>query len=254
MSDGERAASQYDAMAAYYSVNQGGGVCNSHYERPATIGLLGDVNGKDVLEVGCGTGVLTEWLLDHGARVKAFDVSPEMVRIAASRVGGRADLVIANLEQPLSFVADRSVDMVVASLVLHYVRDWAPVFAEFRRILRPGGHVVFSTHHPAMDWKLYSSENYFAVKQVTDTWGKDDWPREVTFWCRPLTAMTETISSAGFLIERLLEPGPTPELASLDPELDQKLRTAPDFLFFKLCAPAAGPADQPQGHWRPPED
>jgi ubiquinone/menaquinone biosynthesis C-methylase UbiE len=246
MRDGKRAASQYDSMAAYYSANQAGGVCNSLYERPATKALLGDVRGKQVLEVGCGTGVLTEWLLDKGARVTAFDVSPEMTRIARERLGGRTHLVVADLEEPLQFVADGSVDVVVASLVLHYVRDWAPVFAEFRRVLRPGGCVVFSTHHPAADWKLFSADNYFAVKQVTDTWGKGSQSHQVTFWCRPLSAMTEVISSAGFLIERLVEPLPTPEMASVDPEVDQKLQTAPDFLFFRLRA--AGPG--PSGGWQ----
>ncbi len=203
-----------------------------------------------MLDVCCGTGVLTEWLLDNGARVTAFDVSPEMIRIAQQRVGGRAKLAVADLEEPLQFVANSSIDVVVASLVLHYVRDWGPVLAEFGRVLRPAGYVVLSTHHPAMDWKLFSTDNYFEVKQVTDIWGKGGRPYEITFWCRPLTAMTEAISSAGFLIERLVEPEPTAELASVDPEVDHKLRTAPDFVFFKLRLAVYGSASIPDHRHR----
>jgi hypothetical protein len=46
--------------------------------------------------------------------------------------------------------------------------------------------------------------------QVTETWHKGGQPFEVTFWRRPLTAITAAISSAGFLIDRLVEPAPLP--------------------------------------------
>jgi ubiquinone/menaquinone biosynthesis C-methylase UbiE len=234
--DGERTAAQYDAMAAAYDADTAHNAFNASYERPATIELLGDVRHRQVLEVGCGAGPLTTWLVDHGAHVTAMDVSPEMVRLAAARVGGRARLVVGDLERPLDDVADGSVDVVVASLVLHYVRHWLPVLAEFRRVLVPGGVVVFSTHHPAMDWQLHSPDDYFAVKQVTETWTKGGRPFAVTFWRRPLTAMTEAVAAAGFVIERLIEPQPTADAAADDPEADHWLRTRPQFLFFRLRA------------------
>ncbi|MFA5884036.1 MAG: class I SAM-dependent methyltransferase [Acidimicrobiia bacterium] len=55
------------------------------------VSLLGDVAGCRVLEIGCGAGPLTAWLVDHGATVTAMDVSPEMLRLAQQRVGGSAD-------------------------------------------------------------------------------------------------------------------------------------------------------------------
>ena len=54
-------------MAVEYDRHNASGAANSYYERPATIALLGEVNGKQVLDVGCGTGPVTEWLVDHGA-------------------------------------------------------------------------------------------------------------------------------------------------------------------------------------------
>jgi 2-polyprenyl-3-methyl-5-hydroxy-6-metoxy-1,4-benzoquinol methylase len=77
MNDGELAANQYDAMAADYSADNEDGPFNRYYERPATVALLGDVSRKRVLEVGCGQGILTSWLLDQGAIVTALDVSTE---------------------------------------------------------------------------------------------------------------------------------------------------------------------------------
>ncbi|MBO0691753.1 MAG: class I SAM-dependent methyltransferase [Acidimicrobiaceae bacterium] len=233
--DGELAAAQYDAMGAVYRAhNDDPTSWNTAYERPAMISLLGEVAGRRVLEVGCGPGALTEWLVNHDALVTAMDVSSEMVRLAAERVGDRAQVVRADLGRPLSFVGDHSVDLVVASLVLHYLRDWVPVLGEFRRVLRPEGAVAFSTHHPSMDWQLYSPQDYFAIKRVNDVWTEGDRSFQVSAWRRPLTAMTEDINSAGFLIDRLIEPRPQPELARIDPAADRKLRTQPAFLFFRL--------------------
>lgn len=236
MTDGDRTAEQYNAMAESYAAEAEGNIFNALYERPATIALLGDVSGLRVLEVGCGAGALTEWLVDQGARVTAMDVSRRMLDLAGRRVGGRATLITASVDAPLHFQPDNSVDLVVASLVLHYVQNWESALGEFRRVLVPGGCVVFSTHHPTMDWRLHSADDYFAVKQVTETWIKQGVSFDVTFWRRPLTAMTAAIASAGFLIERLVEPGPAAEAADRDADTAHLLRTEPRFLFFRLRA------------------
>ena len=226
-------------MAARYAAQNESNIFNSLFERPAMIALLGDVQGRAVLEVGCGAGPLTEWLVDHAATVTAMDVSPRMLDLARRRLGERARLIPGSLEDGLGFQPDGSVDLVVASLVLHYIRDWHRVFSEFRRVLVPGGVVVFSTHHPAMDWQLHSPQDYFAVKQVTETWTILGEPFEVTFWRRPLSAMTAAIFSAGFVIEQLVEPVPGPEVYDRDPEVAHQLRNQPSFIFFRARAPRA---------------
>ncbi len=226
---------QYDSMAIKYAADNAINPFNAAYERPATISLLGEVDGRRVLEAGCGAGPLTTWLVDHGAAVTAFDVSPEMVALARKALDGRARVLVADLTGPLEFAEDRSFDIVVASLVLHYVQHWAPVFEQFHRILVPGGLVVFSTHHPTMDWK-HNPDNYFAVKKVTERWHKSGNHYDVTFWRRPLTAMTEVIATAGFVIEQLVEPAPLPQLQDADPAVFQQLATEPRFLFFRLRA------------------
>jgi 2-polyprenyl-3-methyl-5-hydroxy-6-metoxy-1,4-benzoquinol methylase len=99
---------QYDAMADEYAADNAESPMNAYYERPATISLIGEVEGLDVLEAGCGSGLLTAWLVDHGAKVTAFDASTEMVRMARSRVGDRAMISVADLSEPLSFARDSS--------------------------------------------------------------------------------------------------------------------------------------------------
>ena len=235
-SDGELSARQYDAMAADYAADNDDNAFNSGYERPATIALLGAVAGQRVLEVGCGAGPLTEWLVDQGATVTAVDISPAMLDLARARIGDGATFHLADLSSPLTFANDDEFDIVVASLVMHYVEHWEPVLDEFRRVLVSHGKVVISTHHPAHDWQVHSPDNYFAVKQVSEVWEKGSGAYEVTFWRRPLTAMTAAFAAAGFMIERLVEPEPLPEVRDRDPEADQLLRTEPGFLFFRLVA------------------
>jgi ubiquinone/menaquinone biosynthesis C-methylase UbiE len=235
MDDSKRTAQQYDAMAANYAAQNAISPYNAFYERPSTMALLGNVAGLRALEVGCGPGILTNWLVEQGALVTAMDVSPAMLGLARQSVADRADLVLADLAAPLPFET-ASFDIVVASLVLHYVRDWTGALRELRRVLGPRGAVVFSTHHPTMDWMLVTPEDYFAVKQVTDTWSIGGLGFEVTFWRRPLTAMCEAISDAGFVIERLVEPAPSPEVAKRDANAYEEIRTKPRFLFFRLRA------------------
>ncbi|MGI8809191.1 MAG: class I SAM-dependent methyltransferase [Acidimicrobiales bacterium] len=234
MRDGQRSAGQYDAMAVAYAADNAVSAYNAYYERPATISLLGDVDGRRVLEVGCGAGPLTEWLVDQGALVTALDVSPAMVQLAQDRLGGRATFLMADAADRLPFAPNATFDLVVASLVLHYVRDWECPLSEFRRMLTPRGAVVFSTHHPTMDGALHSPDDYFAVKQVTETWSKGSGDFDVTFWRRPLTAMTSAIASAGFVIEHLIEPQPSGALRERDPDAYELLSTKPRFLLFRL--------------------
>ena len=224
-------ASEYDAMAVEYDRHNSTSGANNYYERPATIALLGEVSGKRVLEVGCGSGPLTEWLVDQGASVVACDVSAAMLEIARSRVGERAELHHHDLAKPLTFIGDASVDVVVASLVFHYLRDWAAPLRELHRVLRPTGSVVMSIHHPAWDWRNHCPEDYFAFIQVSEIWVE---PHTVTFWRRPLTAATDAIREAGFLIDRLVEARPHPDLEERNPSAFHEMTTGPFFMHLRL--------------------
>lgn len=231
VTDAQRSAEQYDAMAQTYAEANATSAYNAFYERPATISLLGDLRGRRVLDAGCGPGALSVAMADAGAQVTGVDVSNELLQIARDSLGDKATFLNADLSQTLSFADDNSFDLVGSSLVMHYIRDWVPVLTEFHRVLAPGGAVVFSTHHPAMDWQAHSPEDYFAIKQVTEDWRRGG---TVTFWRRPLTAMTSAISAAGFVVDELLEAAPDPALRESDPRRFESLSTQPTFLHFRL--------------------
>jgi len=233
-SDVQRAAAAYDAMADAYAADVEDNAYNALYERPALIALLPAVAGRRVLEAGCGSGPLTAWLVDNGAEVVAFDASPRQLKLARRRGLRSASFVAADLSAPLDFLDDDAFDIVVAGLVLHYCKDWVAPLREIRRVLKPGGVVALSTHHPAWDIALSPSPNYFATELVRDTWSKGGRDYEVTFWRRPLSAMFRAIAQAGFRVDRLAEPQPRPECRVRFPEAWEQLTTRPTFLFFRL--------------------
>lgn len=110
--------------------------------RPAFAGL-GDLDGKDILDFGCGHGMAAVVMARHGARVTAFDLSPAYVAEASRRAKANdvaVQFVIADGER-LPF-ADASFDGVWGNAILHHL-DLKRTGRELRRVLRPGGVAVF---------------------------------------------------------------------------------------------------------------
>lgn len=233
---------QYDELAADYAAHAGSSVANALYDRPAILGLAGDVAGAHVLDAGCAAGHLAESLLERGARVTGIDASASMVRLARERCaasGDRARFHRADLAEPLDFLPDGTFDLVTASLVLHYLEDWGPVLGELRRVLRPGGALVMSIHHPAEDWRWFDRPDYFQTELVTDTWQLGGRPHEVRFYRRPLSQAFAALRDAGFQVDQLVEPMPLPEARERDPKVYAALTTTPNFLYFRAISPAS---------------
>jgi ubiquinone/menaquinone biosynthesis C-methylase UbiE len=98
---------------------------------------LGDVKGKEVLDFGCGTGRLTEWLFSRGAVVHAVDVTPEMVDVARRRVPGAAIRAVDGATLP--FPEERFDLVVTAYVIQYYVQRDAALIRELGRVIRPNG-------------------------------------------------------------------------------------------------------------------
>jgi SAM-dependent methyltransferase len=228
----------YDAFADSFEAHAQHSAYNASYDRPAVLDLVGDVEGLDVLDAGCGPGFYAEALLAAGARVTAVDGSPRMVELARARVGDAATVGVADLEQPLG-LPDDAFDVVVCALVVHHVHHRVPMLAELRRVLRPGGRLVLSTVHPTADW-LRLGGSYFDVEIVREQWN-DGWP--VQFVRQPLEAWCEEFHEAGFAIDRIVEPRPVEHLRESDPGTYGELTRAPGFIAFSLRTRGGPPRD-----------
>src|SRR5205814_3551318 len=137
---------------------------------------------------------------------------------------------VADLEQPLWFASNAAFDGIISSLVLHYLRDWGPTLAEFRRILKPNGWLVFSTHHPITEAIRFDTRRYLDVEPVEDYW---KWVGTIRYYRRPLSAIIEALAHAGLAVERLVEPLPTDEFRKLKPDAYARLLRHPEFLLVR---------------------
>jgi ubiquinone/menaquinone biosynthesis C-methylase UbiE len=125
--------------------------------------------------------------------------------------------------QSLDWLPDASTDRVLFALALQYIDDRTSALCELRRVLKPDGALVMSRPHPTGDW-LHHGGNYFHARVIEEIWSRG-W--HVRYWLAPLEQTCEELRAAGFLIERLLEPRPTAEVADADPDDYERLSREP---------------------------
>jgi SAM-dependent methyltransferase len=118
--------------------------------------LLGRVNGKKLLDVGCGDGTMAFELARQGARVTALDADPSMIAavcLRAKNEATRVQLVEGNAEN-LPF-RDATFDVVMAVTVLCFVQDAEHAMTEIARVLKPGGRLVIGE---LGRWSLWAAQ------------------------------------------------------------------------------------------------
>ncbi|UUO08888.1 class I SAM-dependent methyltransferase [Blastopirellula sp. J2-11] len=136
----------YDRWAAMYDHERNP---MQAIEQPQMRAAVGDVHGKRVLDLGCGTGRHALWLAAQGADVVAVDFSAGMLAEARKKSGAeRVQFVALDLAQPLPYSAE--FDLVVSGLVLEHLRELEPFFAAAHNVLKSGSRAVISAMHPAM--------------------------------------------------------------------------------------------------------
>ncbi len=176
--------------------------------------LLGDVAGKAVLEVGCGSAPCARWLADRGARVVGLDLSTGMLRYAAAAndaTGAAVPLVRANAER-LPFAAG-SFDLACSAFgAVPFVASVAAVFTEVARVLRPGGTWTFAVTHP-MRWIFPDDPGPGGLKVVNSYFDRTPYvevdeagtPTYVEHH-RTLGDYVRALTAAGFELFDLVEP------------------------------------------------
>jgi ubiquinone biosynthesis O-methyltransferase len=119
------------------------GAITERLERRLILELVGDVNGRKVLDVGCGDGELALELAKRGAIVTGIDASAAMIDAAKKRAktNNADNAFVVAMAEHIPF-PDAQFDVVTAITILCFIDDAAPVFREIARVLRPGGRLV----------------------------------------------------------------------------------------------------------------
>jgi SAM-dependent methyltransferase len=172
------------------------------------VGVLGDVRGLDVIELGCGTAYFSAWLARLGARPVGLDVTHAQLETALrcqQRFGLRFPLVEADAEDvPLR---DASFDLVLSEYGASVWCDPERWVAEAARLLRPGGRLVFLTNSVLVTLCVPEEEGFATERLLRPQRGigRVRWPGGGTEFHPGHGEWIRILSANGFLVEALHE-------------------------------------------------
>jgi ubiquinone/menaquinone biosynthesis C-methylase UbiE len=110
--------------------------------------VLSPLNFDNCMEVGCGTGKNTQWLLTKSTRVLAIDLSEKMLAKAKEKItASNVEFLQADITKPWTFTK-ASFDLVVFSLVLEHVENIDFIFEQCSKVVESGGHIYIGELHP----------------------------------------------------------------------------------------------------------
>ncbi len=216
--DWDRYADEYQATHGAF-LGDAGFVWGPEGLTEAEAGVLGDVTGRDVLEVGCGAAQCSRWVRARGGRGIGLDLSFRQLQ-HSRRLDDATDLVVPTVQGTATHLpfADAAFDAVFSSFgALQFVADLDRAVAETARVLRPGGRFAFSITHPTR-WMFPDDPEEGGLVATQSYWDRtpyvevDDDTGEVSYveHHRTLGDWVAVLARHHFAIVALLEP-PWPE-------------------------------------------
>jgi 2-polyprenyl-3-methyl-5-hydroxy-6-metoxy-1,4-benzoquinol methylase len=238
-------------FAGYSTLERFGAGWERAVEHADLLALLPAVEGRRALDLGCGVGQLARHLATLGAaEVVGVDLSERMLALA------RADWAhprVTYQRGALETVAfpDARFDLVVSSLAIHYVDDYAGLLRRIAAWLAPGGVLVYSTEHPIYTARLPGDGWMLDDAGRRVRWGldryADEGARDETWFVpgvrkvhRTLATLMNGVLDAGLVIERVLEPIPREGWLRDHPQARDE-RRRPMFLLLRAARPDPRP-------------
>lgn len=243
-------------------VREGKDFYREEMNNPAFLKLVGNVNGKNVLDLACGEGSNTRILARRGAKIVGVDASERLIEAATisekKEKLGTNYLVLdaANLKE----FSDNQFDVVTCSMALMDIENYRGTIRETARVLKKNGRFVFSIVHPCFSWGDITSRGkpigewkyeegaldhsmktlhyertmYFGRLRLKSQWDMKRLvkPFTTTHFHRTLTDYTQALFESGLLIRRLIEPKPTAKGISEHPQL-RKHRKIPQAIIIE---------------------
>ena len=180
------------------------------YPEDERLDPLPDVEGAEVVELGCGGGQASVGFARRGAHIVGVDFSIEQLR-HAERLRDAYDVEAEFLAGDVTDLplADDAFDLAFSSWVFQMVADLGVCFAEVARVLREDGAFVFAVPHPF--YEVFNPEtheverSYFTEEPERKSIG--DIEADLTVFHRTVDEIHGALVDSGFVVERLLEPG-----------------------------------------------
>jgi len=214
---------------------------NLTMEQPAFLAAVGDCDGLDIVELGCGDG---SWAtIAVASRCRSYlgiDVSAPMLERARLRLaathGTFQQAAIEHVQRPAE-----SVDLVVSRMALHYVADLDGVVQNVHGWLRPGGRAIITVVHPVITChdttgdgprQSWVVDGYFEPGPRGRTW----FDEPVVWHHRTIEQYVTAVRVAGFDLTSLSECAPVAHLFAGDRDEVARRRRVPLFLLLEGTA------------------
>lgn len=214
----------WDRHADYYQACSKITTEHAHYgpfsPNENELNLLGNVAGKNILELGCGGGQCSIAFAKKGAKCTSIDFSENQLKFAnklAKKIGVEINFVKADI-QNFKLKEDKKFDIVFSSFALQFVSDLDTCFKVVNKVLKTGGLFVFSLDHPfysIVSHKGIIESSYYQIGKCTE-WTTEDVfhgsndlkGTKVPFvvYKRKISDIYNDLVEAGFKIDKILEP------------------------------------------------
>lgn len=200
-------------------------------EWPTIQTLLPPLQGKNILDLGCGYGWFCRYARNnHAASVVGLDISEKMLAKARSMTHGDG-IVYQREDLETLTLSPGSFDLVYSSLALHYLQNIERLLTTIYQSLTPGGMLVFSAEHPIYTAPL--TQGWIKDKTGQQSWPVNHYQQEgerISNWFaegvkkqhRKLATWINALIAARFRIISLNEWGPSAEQIAANPALDEE--------------------------------
>ncbi len=199
---------------------------------PNLLALVGEVEGEAICDLACGQGWVARELARRGAQVTGLDLAPNLLALA-QRYEEQEPLGIVYVQgnaQRAEQLSDRQFTGCICVMALINIPDLQATFQSIRRILKPGGWLVFAIPHPCFEtphaqWTSLPDPEHPLGRIVTGYFDERQWfssnpdgvRSRVADYHRMLSTYFNQLAAAGFALDRTLEPGPSARQAERVP-------------------------------------
>jgi ubiquinone/menaquinone biosynthesis C-methylase UbiE len=248
----DKLSREWDAALESWAdfVREGKDYYREEMNNPAFFSYVGNVRGKQILDLACGEGSNARILARKGAKVVAVDFSKKMIELARQmekeeKLG--ISYYVSDAANLKEFQSD-CFDMVTCFMALMDVEDYEEAIREVARIMKKEGRFIFSITHPCFEWGITTTngqtigdwkyeegtentpkrkalhleiKRHFGIVRCGNSWTMRRLvkPFRTTSFHRTLTDYFQALYENGLLVQRLVEPKPTAKGASRYPQL-----------------------------------
>lgn len=231
-----------DFFNKYIEKRKKGNAPNETIEKPIIDELIQSVQGKTILDLGCGDGNYGKELLQKGAQsYHGIEGSSNMYQLALKNLP-KENVLVEHLDIEHHDYAEAKYDLILSRLVFHYIEDLERLFKRIHQSLKKDGELIFSIEHPVITscYKAYNDksikkrqywivDDYFTSGERVNTWIE----KEVIKYHKTLEEYFQIIKNTNFELLNLRESKPQKQNFENEEDYKRRMRI-PLFLILKL--------------------